>query len=265
LFQSYCSAEAWSHSMSADPTPAGPARAEPRRRRRYVYHSVGGLVAVLGLYPISAYVLIPMAWSHFARHPALDDAPRITHTASGIPGDPLNIALVGSEDALVRAMLAAGWHGADPITFRSTLRITRSTLLNRPYDEAPVSNLYLWDRKQDLAFQQGVDGSSRQRHHVRFWRAAEVDDLGRPLWFGAATFDTRVGLSHTTGQVTHHIGADVDAERDQLLSDLQAAGHADEILWIDGFHARRAGRNGGGDAYHTDGRLPLVMLLTVAE
>ena len=33
---------------------------------------------------------------------------------------------------------------------------------------------------------------------------------------GGATFDERVGLSHTTGQITHHIAPDVDTERDHL-------------------------------------------------
>jgi hypothetical protein len=47
-----------------------------------------------------------------------------------------------------------------------------------------------------------------------------VRDLFRhAFWLGAATFDTRVGFSHTTGQVTHHIGPDVDAERDRYRTD----------------------------------------------
>ena len=37
------------------------------------------------------------------------------------------------------------------------------------------------------------------------------------------TFDRRVGLSHDTGQVTHHIAPDIDAERDGLMRDLRAA------------------------------------------
>jgi hypothetical protein len=210
---------------------------------------------------MSAYVFMPFLWHRYAvRHPALDDVPRITHTKSGIPGDPLNIALVGSERAVVKAMTAAGWQPADPITLKTSWRLTRSTLFNRPYETAPVSNLYLWDRKQDLAFQHPVGKNPRQRHHVRFWRSADEDEEGRPLWIGAATYDTSVGLSHTTGQVTHHIAADLDTERDKLLHDLQKTGLLAEVVWMDDFQERRTGHNGGGDPYETDGRLPVGVL-----
>jgi hypothetical protein len=213
------------------------------------------------MYFISAYLVLPLAWRGWSRlHPALEDAPRITHTANGVHGDPLNLALIGDEETVARAMIAAGWRPADPITLRTTLRLTHATLLKRPYEEAPVSNLYLFDRKQDLAFQHPAAGNPRQRHHVRFWRAPEVDDAGRPLWFGAATYDVSVGLSHTTGQITHHIAADVDTERDKLLTDLHAAGHVEEITWVDDFHLQHTGTNGGGDRYHTDGRMPAVLL-----
>ena len=88
-----------------------------------------------------------------------------------------------------------------------------------------------------------------------FWRTEKADPDGRPLWIGSATYDERVGLSHTTGQVTHHIAADVDAERDHLLSNLEAIGELSEVYTIDDFHKTRQGRNGGGDPWHTDGGL----------
>ena len=92
----------------------------------------------------------------------------------------------------------------------TSLRIAADTVLRRPDDDAPVSNLFLFSRKQDLAFEQPVGDSPRQRHHVRFWRWDKLYE-DRTAWIGAATFDQSVGLSHTTGQVTHHIAPDVDA------------------------------------------------------
>ncbi len=83
---------------------------------------------------------------------------------------------------------------------------------------------------------------------------------GRQGWFGAATYDRSVGLSHTTGQVTHHIAPDVDAERDRLVAELQQAGAAQSVEWKDGFHEQLEGHNGGGDPWHTDGRLAIVTL-----
>jgi len=35
----------------------------------------------------------------------------------------------------------------------------------------------------------------------RFWRWDKLE-AGQPAWFGSATFDERVGLSHETGQIT---------------------------------------------------------------
>lgn len=67
--------------------------------------------------------------------------------------------------------------------------------------------------------------------------------------------DERVGFSHTTGQITHHISPDVDAERDHLFHDLEATGGLTETYAIDDFHKIREGRNGGGDPWHTDGTL----------
>jgi hypothetical protein len=244
------------------PTKEPPA-AVARKRRRWWRLALFCLVIWL----IAAYFLLPIAWRLATRHnhPALDEVPRITHTANGIPGDPLNIALVGSEEELVGAMLKAEWLPADPITVRSSLRIAAGTVLRRSYDTAPVSSLYLWGRKQDLAFQQPFGDDPRRRHHVRFWKSEKLDENGRPLWAGAATFDTRVGLSHTTLQITHHIDPDVDAERDKLLGDLTQTDLLAEVYWIDGFHTQLEGRNGGGDRYYTDGRLPVGVLTPEAK
>jgi hypothetical protein len=123
-----------------------------------------------------------------------------------------------------------------------------------------VSNLYLWGRKEDLAFEQPVGDDPERRHHVRFWRSGEVDETDRPLWIGAATYDMGVGFSHTTGQITHHIAPDVDAERDKLIDDLRRAGQLRQVVWIEHFHQVLRGYNGGGDPYHTDGRLAVGVI-----
>lgn len=227
------------------------------RLRRLVHWSV--LLLVMWL--LMAYLIMPMAWRRYSkRHPALENAPQITHTSNGIPGDPLNVALRGTAEQVRAAMLAARWLPADPITLKSSLRITEGTTLHRSYENAPVSNLFLWGRKQDLAFEQPVGNDPRRRHHVRFWCSETVDAEGIPLWFGAATFDTKVGFSHRTGQITHHISADLDAERDKLIEDLRRAGGVLEVYWVDHFQEKLQGRNGGGDVYRTDGRLSVGVI-----
>lgn len=214
------------------------------------------LLGLLAIYGVGAYILMPVDWSRYMRlHPSLKDIPGITHTKAGIPGDPLNVALIGTEAQLAKVMMAAGWHPADPLTLKSCLKIAEATILKRPYADAPVSNLYLWGRREDLAFEQLVGDNPRKRHHVRFWRSDRSDAWGRPVWVGSATYDESVGLSHTTGQVTHHIDGDIDAERDHLFDNLKKTGDLSEVYVEPDFHQVREGRNGGGDHWHTDGNL----------
>ena len=230
--------------------------------RRRLFLRLGAIVILL--YLLAAYVIIPQVWKRdIRRHPQLFAAPRITHTPNGIPGDPLNVALLGSEADVIHAMIAAKWDPADPLTFRSSVRIAVDSVFRRPDTNAPVSTLELFGRKQDLAFEQPVGDSPRQRHHVRFWHWDRLQE-GREVWFGAVTFDERVGLSHTTGQVTHHIGPDLDGERDRLIASLQQAGVTENVFWLDGFQQLQ-GKNCGGDPWHTDGRLEVAVLAVQAS
>jgi hypothetical protein len=233
--------------------------------RRSAFLVSAALVGILGIWLLIAYLVAPMGWKLFSsRHHAITAGPHITTTGAGIHGDPLNISIIGDEDDLLSAMLAADWYPADPITFKSSLRIAESTVFHRPYIDAPVSSLFLFGRKEDLAFEKPVGDDARQRHHVRFWRAPAESDSGKPYWLGAITFDRSVGFSHTTGQITHHIAPDVDTERDALIADLQRVSRVSGIDWEDNFQNPPEGRNGGGDPWKTDGRLPIVTLKPAA-
>jgi len=216
--------------------------------------------ATLTVYLLAAYEVIPAVWkSYESRHPALALAQKRAFTLQGIPGDPINLAFVGQEDDLIAAAVRSGWLAADPITWKSSAKITIDSLAHRAYGNAPVSDLYVEGKKQDLAFEQAFGPDPSKRHHARFWKSEQVDDEGRPLWLGAATFDSRVGVSHLTGQVTHHIDADVDKERNKLAADF--GGSTGIMLeWIEGFQHDLRGKNGGGDPYFTDGRLCLIYL-----
>jgi hypothetical protein len=195
-----------------------------------------------------------------AGHPALARSPRHTTTAQGRQGDAVNVAFIGSAEELHRTLAAAGWYAADPLTLRTSLEIAADVVLRKPYAHAPVSDLYLWGRRQDAAFEQPVGDSPKQRHHVRFWRSAEVDHNGEPLWLGAATYDERVEISRTTGGITHKISPDIDRERNKLVSDTIRADTLDGYYWVEQFHAQPEGRNGGGDPYFTDRRLAVGVI-----
>lgn len=227
-----------------------------RLRVAHRSHRFSTLCAVVIIYLAAAYMVLPLAWMRFERHhPATMNLSRVTVTSDQHPGDPINVALIGSEHALKNAMLAAGWFVADPLGLKSDLRIAADTVLDQPYHTAPVSSLFLWGRREDIAFEQPVGDSPGRRHHVRFWKSEQVDTSGRPAWVGSATYDDSVGFSHTTGQITHHIDGNVDAERDHLIETLKNAGQLTQIKAVSNFHQIREGRNGGGDLWHTDGRL----------
>jgi hypothetical protein len=233
---------------------------QQHRLRHWAARAGDAIVVLLAIYLLVAYVVLPFLWRHYEHHPAMSDAPKTTLTTDGIPGDPLNVALVGSQDEVVSGLLSAGWLPADPTTLRSSVHIAESVVLKRSYSTAPVSNLYVWGRHQDLAFEQPVEQNARQRHHVRFWRSDKLGIGDRPLWIGAATFDRSVGVSHLTGKITHHIGADVDSERDHVVDTLAGARQLVEEFQVTGVGATLDGRNGGGDRYFTDGELTIGVL-----
>lgn len=216
---------------------------------------------MLLVYLMLAYLTLPALWRHHEHEPGLASLPMVTRTASGIPGDALNVGLVGSQEDVLRAMHEAGWFPADPITLRTSIRIVDSVLLDRPYRDAPVSSLYYEGRKEQLAFEKPAGRSADRRHHVRLWQVLASGEDGRPVWLGSATFDRGVGLSHDTGQITHHIAPDIDAERDLLMHDLGEAGLVRNFFQISGIGPTLFGRNGEGDPYYTDGEIDVATLV----
>ena len=219
------------------------------------------IIGLLLIWLVAAYLLIPMVWKTYAkRHPALDASPRITETSDHHPGDPLNVALIGTRDELDAIMKAALWYPAAALGIKSDLKIAADTVLSRPDVEAPVSSLYLFGRKEDAAFEQPVGDNPRHRHHVRFWKLATLSQDGRPIWIGSAVYDEHVGFSRTTGQVTHVTAPDVDTERDYLFQCLEKSGDLASHDVISGFHTQHEGRNGGGDPWRTDGDLYLGVI-----
>jgi hypothetical protein len=231
------------------------------RRHSKVKLAIGVLAVVIAAYGLMAYIVLPLAWSHYEHQKGLAGRPMVTRTAQDIPGDPINIGLVGAKNDVLCAMHAAAWYPADPITFRSSVEIVGSVVLDRPYRDAPVSPLYYDGRREDLAFEKPVGTSADRRHHVRFWEVLKEGQEGRPVWLGSVTFDRDVGLSSYTGQVTHHIAADIDAERDGLTDDLKTARVLEAIYEVTGVGPTLAGRNGEGDRYYTDGEVEISRIV----
>ncbi len=237
--------------MSSEANAPTPQLRWSRRKKFIVF-----VTSFIALWLVAAYFIAPELWLRYGqRHPAFEGLPGVTYTADGIPADPINVALVGTKAQVVKIILAAKWYPADPITLRSSLEIAEAAVFKRPDADAPVSSEFLFGRKQDLAFELAVGDNPRHRHHVRFWQSEKRSADGRPIWLGSAIFDQRVGLSRTTGQITHETAPNVDAERDKLFADLKKTGDLAHFEIIDGFHKILKGRNGEGNPWFTDGDL----------
>lgn len=204
------------------------------------------LVGAIRVYPLS-YL-----------YPSL---PRITHTSRGAAGDPLNVLLIGSKERLSASFTQAGWLTPDPITPETSARIAADSLAHRPYPTAPVSNLYVFGRSQDLAFERPTD-DVQNRGHIRLWLAPlQVD--GQPVWLGAASYDHGIELSGASGLPTHHISPAVDLERDALGMDLARTGLVAATSYAPYSSPIFVAYNGGGDYYTSDGEALVISLSPV--
>lgn len=227
-------------------------------------------VALVLTYALSAYVILPRVIHLTLLVLRRKHLPRFTRANDGLPADPVNVIVLGSEAALRAAFAKAGWHEADPLTPRTAWKMAVAFVRDAPYPEAPFSRLFLFGRTQDIGFEQPIGRSPRQRHHVRFW-AAHADELPDPLnagywtrkqrvdrsgdlmWIGAGTKDTGFGLAALTYQITHAVDPYVDEERDYILSSLQGAGCVEDVAQFDSgtFEVRK---------YRSDGKITVLTL-----
>ena len=127
------------------------------------------ILAVAITYAIAAYIVLPYAVRMGLKILHRRRVPSYTTTGDGLPGDPVNVILIGTRRQLCDAFSTAGWTQADPLCLRSSWRMVRAFVLNSPYPAAPFSTLYLFGRGQDIGFQKAIDNSPRKRHHIRFW------------------------------------------------------------------------------------------------
>src|SRR5690625_3535693 len=209
------------------------------------------------------YLLLPRIHTLLSRIYLPDYFIGRTRTREGVLGDPVNVAFRGSGNQIHTAMVKAGWKLADELDIRTGFRIVTHTLRQKTYPDAPVSSLYLFGTRHAFTYQQEVEGNPRKRHHVRFWPIPQgwlLPGGTHVDWLAAGTYDRSVGLSLFTGQVTHRIEAQVDRERDHIVSTLTQANPGIEVEVLENFSSGYHHRNGGGDRIETDGDLPILNL-----
>jgi hypothetical protein len=205
------------------------------------------VLAVAVTYGAAAYLILPRAIRTGLRILHRGRVPTYTLTSDGLPGDPVNVLLIGTSSQLMRAFAAAGWTQADPLGLASSLAMAKAFVLNRSYPAAPFSTLYLFGRAQDAGFQRAIGDSPRKRHHVRFWgrpldRAEKAMDTPgfwldtdapsgdeRVMWVGAATKDIGLSLTRLSFEITHATDADTDQERDFVIGELVRHGVVEQV------------------------------------
>lgn len=219
------------------------------------------LLLFIPVWAIMAYLVLPRLHRLLSDLYVPDYFFGRTRTGDGLLGDPVNLGVDGTAAQLDEVMTRAGWHRADEITAASTWGIIASTLTRRSYPTAPVSPLMLFGRRHDVAYQQEVAGNPKQRHHVRFWHCPPgwlLPGGAKTDWLGAGTYDTDVGLSLFTLQVTHRIDENTDVERDFVVQSARDADAAVQVRLLHDFTTGYHSRNGGGDRFITDGDLPII-------
>jgi hypothetical protein len=190
--------------------------------------------------------------------------PSTTSSGGRKPGDPLNIVIIGTRDSLLRHLVGAGWHLTEANDTGSFWRTFKAFLLGSPYQTAPVSSLYVFGRRQDIALQKPRH-SIQQRNHLRLW-LAPLRFEGQPVWVGQISRDMGIRFTPRTWHLsTHTIAPDVDESRDYLLADLSTSQALSGVGWVRGVGAaspEMPRRNLTGDRYYTDG---LRVVLRLAE
>jgi len=219
--------------------------------RKTIIRSVSMLGIVLVL--VTALIVLLRFYPYTSNFPAY---PRITHTQSGAEGDPLNLVFVGSKDQITHSFQQAGWLIPDPITLQTSEKIAIDSLTHKRYPTAPVSNLYVFGRVQDLAFEKPTNDVAN-RGHIRLWKTGTLIG-GQLVWIGQASYDSGIELSGTTHLPTHHIAPTVDLERNAVGADLQKTGLIREESYGTFTPPIVYARNGGGDYYESDGDVLVI-------
>jgi hypothetical protein len=235
-------------------------------------------IAVLVTYAIGAYVLVPGLIRFYRIVRPADHLPLYCVTPDGFASDPLNIGIIATRRQLIDVMEKSGWYVADRHSLLNVARMVLAILLGRSYVHAPVSNLYLFGRKQDIAFEIPVGSTPSTRHHVRFWattyeqkkrlsirsihwqhRRAHVygDNL---LWVGASSLDVGLTFIRHNLQVSHMIDPDTDRERELVIGQLKAQKLVKSVKNIKLDNPYRLINRVINGSLHSDGQMAVITL-----
>jgi hypothetical protein len=173
-------------------------------------------------------------------------------------GDPLNLVIIGEVEDLFYAFIRAGWDETEVVTAESGFKTAMSFISGGRYRYSPISSLYVFDRRQDIAMQR-IRDNVHERNHFRLW-LSPMTFGGKPVWIGQISRDIGVRFNWKT-ITTHKIDPDVDETREFLLENLAFNQVLEDFAYVRGVGLapiNQPRQNLTGDPYYTDG-LRVVM------
>jgi hypothetical protein len=185
----------------------------------------------------------------------LESLPCCTSSKDGNSGDPINLVFVGTIDDIKAALVSQHWDVSADTTGSSIGLIVKAFIFGSRYRYAPVSDLFLFGRQQDISLQKSravID----ERNHIRLW-LAPVTHNGTPVWVGHISRDAGIKFSgRFWPPTTHVIDPAVDEARYYIEQDLLYSQRVQKIGLVSGaigasIVAPR--HNAEGDPYFTDG------------
>jgi hypothetical protein len=193
----------------------------------------------------------------------IEEQPETVTNANGTKtGDPLNLVIIGGPEAVWPAFLRSGWDPTAAMGAGSAVKTGVFGIFGGAYRYAPISNLYVYGRAQDVALQK-VRSNIHYRNHLRLW-LAPVTVKGMPVLIGQISRD--IGSRFTTKSktlTTHRIDPNVDETRSSLVQDFIHAQALEAFARVGGvgFVSPEEPRgNLTGDPWFTDGNRALMLL-----
>jgi len=170
-------------------------------------------------------------------------------------GDPLNLVIIGDGMPTFHTFVRRGWDVTEDMNLGSIWKTVKSFLSGKRYRYSPVSPLYLFGRKHDIAFQKARE-TVNERNHLRLW-VAPMRFRGKNVFVGQISRDIGVRFTTKTWNLTtHKIDPDVDEARVYVMEDLLKAERVSDLGFVAGVGAAPPAeprRNLTGDPYFTDG------------
>ena len=168
-------------------------------------------------------------------------------------GDPVNLVIIGELEEVYVAFIRAGWDETETITSGTSWKTIKSFIGGGEYRYSPVSDLYVFGRPQDVAFQKARD-NIHERNHLRLWLSPFRFE-GKLVWMGQISRD--IGVRWTKKTITtHKIDPDVDETREYLLENLAYAQALEKFAYVGGVGEVSYNQPKGnltGDPWFSDG------------